>query len=106
MARGPGRVTEGVAASGSFAENSFATGTGTPVVPLPRPAARPELTPYPPRNRTGLCGVHAGRWPVIDDFALAVSHGLILLTAWLLARRPDLDDEAPERDRRGRPPRA
>lgn len=30
---------------------------------------------------------------MIDDFALVVSHGLLLLTAWLLFRRPDLDRE-------------
>ena len=34
---------------------------------------------------------------MIDNFALAVSHGLILLTAWRLMFRPDLDDDnAPE----------
>lgn len=39
---------------------------------------------------------------MIDNFALAVSHGLILLAAWLLTRRPDLDreDEPPERSPR------
>ena len=31
---------------------------------------------------------------MIDNFALAISHGLMLLAAWLLLRRPDLDDEA------------
>jgi hypothetical protein len=31
---------------------------------------------------------------MIDNFALAISHGLMLLTAWLLLRRPDLDDES------------
>ncbi len=41
---------------------------------------------------------------MIDNFALAVSHGLILLTAWRLLSRPDLDDDTiepptPERDR-------
>jgi hypothetical protein len=30
---------------------------------------------------------------MIDTFALAVSHGLILLTALRLVRRPDLDDD-------------
>ncbi|WP_419809927.1 hypothetical protein [Sphingomonas sp.] len=30
---------------------------------------------------------------MIDDFALAVSHGLLLLVAWRLMRRPDLDRE-------------
>ena len=42
---------------------------------------------------------------MIDDFALAVSHGLLLLTAWLLVRRPDLDREAPAPDPK-QPPRA
>ena len=36
---------------------------------------------------------------MIDNFALALSHGLLLLAAWRLMRRPDLDHEAP-------PPRA
>jgi len=30
---------------------------------------------------------------MIDNFALAVSHGLMLLAAWFLLRRPDLDKE-------------
>jgi hypothetical protein len=29
---------------------------------------------------------------MIDNFALALSHGLLLLAAWRLMRRPDLDD--------------
>ena len=29
---------------------------------------------------------------MIDNFALAVSHGLLLLAAWRLLSRPDLDD--------------
>ena len=44
------------------------------------------------------------RGPVIDNFALAVSHGLILLACWLLVRRDDLDREASPHDRK--PPRA
>jgi hypothetical protein len=42
---------------------------------------------------------------MIDNFALAVSHGLLLYAAWLLVRRPDLDREdtadrkRPSRDR-------
>lgn len=35
---------------------------------------------------------------MIDNFALALSHGLLMLTAFLLSRRPDLDRE-------GEPPR-
>jgi hypothetical protein len=31
---------------------------------------------------------------MIDNLALAISHGLMLLAAWLLLRRPDLDHEA------------
>lgn len=30
---------------------------------------------------------------MIDNFALGVSHGLMLLAAWLLLRRGDLDRE-------------
>jgi hypothetical protein len=30
---------------------------------------------------------------MIDNFALAVSHGLILLAVWRLFSRPDLDSE-------------
>lgn len=31
---------------------------------------------------------------MIDNFALALSHGLLLLAAWRLLNRPDLDDDA------------
>ena len=31
---------------------------------------------------------------MIDNFALAVSHGLMLLAAWRLLARADLDDDA------------
>lgn len=51
---------------------------------------------------------------MIDNLGLAISHGLILLAAWKLVFRPDLDDEtAPDapskassffrRARKGRP---
>lgn len=30
---------------------------------------------------------------MIDNLALAISHGLIALTVWKLLRRPDLDRE-------------
>ena len=33
---------------------------------------------------------------MIDNFALGLTHGLMLLAAWLLLRRRDLDDERPE----------
>ncbi len=33
---------------------------------------------------------------MIDNFALALSHGLLMLAAWRLLSRPDLeDDDAP-----------
>jgi hypothetical protein len=32
---------------------------------------------------------------MIDNFALALTHGLLLLAAWRLMRRTDLDVEAP-----------
>jgi hypothetical protein len=36
---------------------------------------------------------------MIDNFSLAVSHGLMMLAAILLLRRPDLDrDDAPASD--------
>ena len=31
---------------------------------------------------------------MIDTFALALSHGLMLLMAWRLLSRPDLDDDS------------
>ncbi|MEO5868167.1 MAG: hypothetical protein ABIS14_00925 [Sphingomonas sp.] len=46
---------------------------------------------------------------MIDNFALAVSHGLMLLAGWLLLRRPDLDREPSTRNaqpRNGRTPGA
>ena len=30
---------------------------------------------------------------MIDNLALAISHGLMLLAAWLLLKRADLDDD-------------
>ena len=30
---------------------------------------------------------------MIDSFALALTHGLMLLAAWRLLSRPDLDDD-------------
>ena len=39
---------------------------------------------------------------MIDNFALALSHGLMLLAAWRLLSRPDLDDDhAPRTPKRG-----
>ena len=31
---------------------------------------------------------------MIDNLSLAISHGLMLLAAWRLLRRPDLDDDS------------
>ncbi|HEX8443103.1 MAG TPA: hypothetical protein VF631_05590 [Allosphingosinicella sp.] len=31
---------------------------------------------------------------MIDNFALGLTHGLLLLTAWRLLSRPDLDDSS------------
>ena len=31
---------------------------------------------------------------MIDNFALALSHGLLILAAWRLLSRPDLEDDA------------
>jgi hypothetical protein len=42
---------------------------------------------------------------MIDNFSLALTHGLMLLAAWRLLRRPDLDREDVAEDtttRRGR----
>ena len=35
---------------------------------------------------------------MIDNFSLALTHGLMLLAAFLLLRRPDLDSETPDKD--------
>lgn len=37
---------------------------------------------------------------MIDNFALGLSHGLMLLAAWYLLRRPELNHEVPARDER------
>ncbi|MEP2987606.1 MAG: hypothetical protein ABJN65_16185 [Parasphingorhabdus sp.] len=38
---------------------------------------------------------------MIDNFALALTHGLLLIAAWRLINRPDLDQEdPPEKDKR------
>ena len=61
-------------------------------------AAAPQrgatFTPHQPRPR------YAAR-RMIDNFALGLSHGLMLLAAWLLLRRDDLDREPSARDRAG-----
>lgn len=45
---------------------------------------------------------------MIDNFALALSHGLMLLVAWRLLKRPDLDAEDADAraDSWRKPPRA
>jgi len=55
---------------------------------------------------------------MIDSFSLALTHGLMILAAWLLLRRSDLDREdggtpsrfgrrkQPSRDSNGNPPGA
>ena len=40
---------------------------------------------------------------MIDNFALAVSHGLILLAVWRLFSSPDLDDDKASEETKGRP---
>jgi hypothetical protein len=45
---------------------------------------------------------------MIDNFALALTHALLLLAAWRLLRRPDLDDAdaAPPAPAQAKAPRA
>ncbi|HVQ08641.1 MAG TPA: hypothetical protein VMS43_09420 [Allosphingosinicella sp.] len=38
---------------------------------------------------------------MIDNFALALSHGLLALAAWRLLSRPDLDDDEAPRTAKG-----
>lgn len=40
---------------------------------------------------------------MIDNLALAISHGLIALAVWRLLRRPDLDREDMPPPSKGRP---
>jgi len=40
---------------------------------------------------------------MIDNFSLALTHGLMLLAAFLLLRRPDLDRETPPEDTAEKP---
>ena len=35
---------------------------------------------------------------MLDNFALAISHGLMMLAVWLLLRRPDLEREPGPKD--------
>ena len=37
---------------------------------------------------------------MVDNFSIALTHGLLLIAAWRLIHRPDLDQEdPPERDK-------
>lgn len=37
---------------------------------------------------------------MIDNFSIALTHGLLLIAAWRLIHRPDLDvEDPPERDK-------
>ncbi|HYI49254.1 MAG TPA: hypothetical protein VEX35_12405 [Allosphingosinicella sp.] len=38
---------------------------------------------------------------MIDNFALALSHGLLMLAAWRLLSRPDLEDDGAPRTAKG-----
>jgi hypothetical protein len=60
---------------------------------------RQRLTPRQLRFATRRWQALRTRGPMIDNFALGLSHGLMLLAAWLLLRRPDLDHEPGPRDR-------
>jgi hypothetical protein len=71
--------------------------------------AMERLTEPQPGQRICLCdsaGTAGGKAPrdkagakgMIDNFALAVSHGLMLLAVWILLRRPDLDREPSPKD--------
>lgn len=42
---------------------------------------------------------------MIDNFSIAITHGLMLLAAWILVRRPDLDRESNGSDAKARKPR-
>jgi len=49
--------------------------------------------------RIGAGGIPEGwRGAMIDNFSLAISHGLMLLATWYLLKRPDLDREPSPRD--------
>lgn len=43
---------------------------------------------------------------MIDLFSLALSHGLLMLAAWRIVRRPDLDREPPAPPPANTPPHA
>ena len=39
---------------------------------------------------------------MIDNFSLALTHGLLLLVAWRILFRPDLDEDQPPTDQAGK----
>ena len=42
---------------------------------------------------------------MIDNFSLALTHGLMMLAAWYLLKRPDLDSEPSPHDEPPQPKR-
>ena len=49
-------------------------------------------------RRLGTSGCWGCARAMIDNFSLGLTHGLMLLAAWLLLRRTDLDREPSPRD--------
>src|SRR3546814_19889231 len=64
---------------------------------LPRSFACKALTRRQPRSSrlASPSATEMARQNMIDNFALFVSHGLLLLAAWRLIFRDDLDTETP-----------
>src|SRR3546814_9367246 len=64
---------------------------------LPRSFACKALTRRQPRSSrlASPSATEMARQNMIDNFALFVSHGLLLLAAWRLIFRDDLDKETP-----------
>ncbi|MDF2386402.1 hypothetical protein JMG10_33360 [Nostoc ellipsosporum NOK] len=54
---------------------------------------REHLTPRQPHPATPALRSRSADGHMIDNLSLAISHGLMLLAAFLLLRRPDLDHE-------------
>ena len=69
--------------------------------PVERPSFLPVRQPKQDGASTGLGrtdGFGDRARTMIDNFSLAISHGLMLLAAWFLIKRPDLDAEASPHD--------